>query len=81
MSWLKLLTFILFTDNGSYRPDTADIEVQMIQRGGVPARNVSPALTQGDYGAPDSSRSTLQGYAKKFNSFKQGTCMLGTYWI
>ena len=57
----------MFSDNGSYRPDTADIEVQMIQRGGVPARNVSPALTQGDYGAPlpDSSRSTLQGYAKK----------------
>lgn len=54
-----------FTDNGTYRPDTADEEVYRIQRGGGD-RSPAPSLavTEGDYGAPnpnDTNRSTLQG--------------------
>ncbi|XP_078310045.1 centrosomal protein of 41 kDa-like isoform X2 [Crassostrea virginica] len=50
--------------NGNYtdRPDTADLEVQHIQRGSpVP----SLAVTEGDYGEPRTgARSTLQGVVK-----------------
>ena len=57
----------LFTDNSSYRPDTADDEVYRIQRGGGGNRSPAPSLavTEGDYGAPqqtNTGRSTLQGY-------------------
>ncbi|XP_052782273.1 centrosomal protein of 41 kDa-like isoform X2 [Mya arenaria] len=55
------------TQDGSYRPDTADEEILRIQRGGGD-RSPAPslALTEGDYGAPAQAtdRSTLAGVIK-----------------
>ncbi|KAL4227117.1 Centrosomal protein of 41 kDa [Mactra antiquata] len=50
-------------DNGSYRPDTADLEVDKIQRGGGDSPAPSLAVTEGDYGAKGGTtdRATLLG--------------------
>ena len=64
---LSYQLWITISENGSYRPDTADEEVYMIQRGGGD-RSPAPSLavTEGDYGASAENditcRSTLQRY-------------------
>lgn len=58
----ELMSGLILTGNGNYtdRPDTADLEVQHIQRGS-PAPSL--AVTEGDYGdgPRTGARSTLQG--------------------